>query len=155
MPACPHGCSSICVGDGIPAADSLYATYTGLNPLHWSAVQGSARLATEFRGDTTFGGTSAPPGRRSIVAALPGGTIVSGAMLETVLRLLPLTITWEDSAGAIATPSRPLTSPRRWPRRIPQAELLMVAGGTHVVPLERKELVAERVERFLRERVGL
>ncbi len=38
---------------------------------------------------------------------------------------------------------------------IPQAELLMVAGGTHVVPLERKELVAERVERFLRERVGL
>jgi pimeloyl-ACP methyl ester carboxylesterase len=38
---------------------------------------------------------------------------------------------------------------------IPDSELLMVAGGTHVVPLERKELVAERVERFLRERVGL
>ena len=29
----------------------------------------------------------------------------------------------------------------------------MVAGGTHVVPLERKELVRERVEHFLRERV--
>ena len=38
---------------------------------------------------------------------------------------------------------------------IPDSELLMVAGGTHVVPLERKELVAERVERFLRERVGI
>ena len=38
---------------------------------------------------------------------------------------------------------------------IPGSELLMVAGGTHVVPLERKDLVAERIERFLRERAGL
>jgi pimeloyl-ACP methyl ester carboxylesterase len=36
---------------------------------------------------------------------------------------------------------------------LPQGELMMASGGTHVVPLERKELVAERVERFLRERV--
>lgn len=36
---------------------------------------------------------------------------------------------------------------------MPQAELLMVQGGTHVVPLERKDLVAARVEKFLRERV--
>lgn len=38
---------------------------------------------------------------------------------------------------------------------LPLGELLMVAGGTHVVPLERKELVSERVEVFLRERVGV
>ena len=38
---------------------------------------------------------------------------------------------------------------------LPQAELMMVQGGTHVVPLERKELVAARVEKFLRERVGV
>ena len=38
---------------------------------------------------------------------------------------------------------------------IPHAELMMVQGGTHVVPLERKELVAARVEKFLRERVGV
>ena len=79
-------------GDGIPATDSLYTTFTGMTPLHWSATQGSARLVTEFRADTTFGGTSAPPGRRSIMAALPPRTIVSSAMLETVLRLLPLSI---------------------------------------------------------------
>ena len=36
---------------------------------------------------------------------------------------------------------------------MPQAELLMVQGGTHVVPLERKEIVASGVEKFLRERV--
>jgi hypothetical protein len=89
-------------GDGIPATDSLYATFSALTPLHWSASQGPARLVTEFRGDTTFGGTSAPPGRRSIVAALPPGTIVNGVMLETVLRLLPLTVTWEDSASVMS-----------------------------------------------------
>jgi pimeloyl-ACP methyl ester carboxylesterase len=36
---------------------------------------------------------------------------------------------------------------------MPQAELLTVPGGTHVAPLERKELVAAKVEAFLRERV--
>jgi pimeloyl-ACP methyl ester carboxylesterase len=38
---------------------------------------------------------------------------------------------------------------------IPQAELLMVQGGTHVAPLERKEQVAARLELFLHERVGV
>jgi len=38
---------------------------------------------------------------------------------------------------------------------LPNAELVMVSGGTHVVPIERAELVRERVEKFLRERVGL
>src|SRR5580700_4302475 len=38
---------------------------------------------------------------------------------------------------------------------LPQGELLMVQGATHVAPLERKELVAAQVEKFLRERVGV
>lgn len=38
---------------------------------------------------------------------------------------------------------------------LPRGELLMAAGGTHIVPLERKEMVAEHMERFLRDRVGL
>jgi pimeloyl-ACP methyl ester carboxylesterase len=37
----------------------------------------------------------------------------------------------------------------------PLAELLMVAGGTHIVPLERRDLVRERVLRFLHERIGV
>ena len=38
---------------------------------------------------------------------------------------------------------------------LPKGELLMVAGGTHAVPIERHELVRDRVQRFLRERVGV
>jgi pimeloyl-ACP methyl ester carboxylesterase len=43
---------------------------------------------------------------------------------------------------------------RRMATYIPHAELLMVPGGTHAAPLERKELVNRHVERFLRERVS-
>ena len=90
------------VGDGIPAADSLVAGIVDLHPIHWSSTLGSARLAAEFRGDTVFGATSAPTGRRSMVAAIPNGTFVSGPMLETVLRLLPLQSGWEDSTGTLS-----------------------------------------------------
>lgn len=38
---------------------------------------------------------------------------------------------------------------------LPQGELLMVQGGTHAAPIERRELVRERIERFFRERVGV
>jgi pimeloyl-ACP methyl ester carboxylesterase len=39
-------------------------------------------------------------------------------------------------------------------KAIPGAELLLLEGGTHVAPLEQHAVVAERIERFLVERVG-
>ena len=38
---------------------------------------------------------------------------------------------------------------------MPRAELLMVPGATHVVPIERRELVNERVSKFLQEHLGV
>lgn len=78
--------------------DSLFSDLLALRPLHWNDRIGGARLAAEFRGDTAFGATSGPPGSRSIVAMVPSGTFLNSAMLETVLRALPLTQSWEDSA---------------------------------------------------------
>lgn len=89
-------------GDGIPASDSVFADLATLHPVHWSSALGEARLAAEFRGDSAFGATSAPQGRRSIVAEVPAGTILSAAMLETELRLLPLRTTWEDSTTTLS-----------------------------------------------------
>lgn len=89
-------------GDGTPYTDSLFADLSGLRPMHWSAMLGASRLAAEFRGDTVFGMTSAPAGRRSMIGAIPNGAIVSTAMLETVLRLLPLQIAYEDSATIVS-----------------------------------------------------
>jgi hypothetical protein len=90
-------------GDGTAAFnDSLFADLSALRPLHWSSSLGGSRLAAEFRGDTVFGATSAPTGRRSMIGVVPAGTFVSSAMLETVLRLLPLQSTWEDSAATVS-----------------------------------------------------
>ena len=89
-------------GDGIPAADSLFADLATLQPVHWSSTLGQAKLAAEFRGDTVYAGMSAPPGRRSMVASVPARTLVSAAMLETVLRLLPLQQAWEDSTTTLS-----------------------------------------------------
>jgi hypothetical protein len=81
--------------------DSLF-TDPSLRPMHWSATLGNARLGAEFRADTVYGATSAPTGRRSMVGVVPTGSIVSSAMLETVLRVLPLQQTWEDSASVMS-----------------------------------------------------
>jgi hypothetical protein len=89
-------------GDGIPSADSLYADMATLRPIHWSATTGAAHLALEFRSDSAFGGTSSPGGRRTMALAVPPGSMVSGAMLETVLRLLPLAMAWEDSVSLLS-----------------------------------------------------
>lgn len=84
--------------DSAVDTDSLFTDLVGFRPLHWGARIGGARVSAEFRGDTAFGGTSGPPGRRSIVASVPSVTFINWGMLETVLRLLPLSASWEDSA---------------------------------------------------------
>ncbi|HVX40141.1 MAG TPA: hypothetical protein VHB25_11250 [Gemmatimonadaceae bacterium] len=94
---------------GVPAVDSLYADGADLHALHWSAAQGDAHLVMEFRGDTAYGGTSAPPGRHSSIASVPAGTLVNGAMLENVLRLLPLQPTFEDSTTTLSVTLGDLT----------------------------------------------
>ena len=43
----------------------------------------------------------------------------------------------------------------RMARALPDAELLVIEDGTHTAPLERPELVNQRVERFLAERLPL
>jgi hypothetical protein len=88
--------------DALPTVDSLFVDPVGLRPMHWSSTLGQARLAVEFRGDTVYGATSAPTGRRSIVTTIPRGTFVNGAMLDAALRLLPLSSAWEDSASTLS-----------------------------------------------------
>jgi hypothetical protein len=97
----------------IAFADSLF-TDPLLRPLHWSATLGNSRLGAEFRADTVYGATSAPSGRRSMVGVVPIGALVSSAMLESVLRVLPLRSAWEDSASIVSvTPATNAVVPAR------------------------------------------
>jgi len=85
------------------ATDSLLVRRDDLRPLHWGATLGPARLSAEFVADTAlFGATSGPTGRRSVVANVPAGALVSASMLETMLRLLPLQAGWHDSTVSVS-----------------------------------------------------
>jgi hypothetical protein len=82
------------MGGGIPGLDSLIASRDALAPLHWGASTGLAKLAAEFTGDTLYGATSSPLGKRSLVAAAPRGVIASEGMLDELLQLAPLDYGW-------------------------------------------------------------
>ncbi len=116
------------IGDRIAATDSLFVD-PALHPMHWSAMLGQARLAAEFRSDSAYGATSGPPGRRSIVMAVPPRTVVSGAMLESILRIAPIQIGWEDT---VATLSVSLTGASVSPTRmyVVSEDRVRVPAGT-------------------------
>ncbi len=85
----------------VPWAESLYVS-PDFRALHWSSTLGLARLATEFVGDSMLGAAGAGRSKQNIV--LPGrpDMLVNGAMVETMLALLPLTETWSDSAEVVS-----------------------------------------------------
>src|SRR2546430_10021645 len=81
------------------SVDTLVTDYTTLMPLHWGATQqmptsgtmgAAARVVIEFRADSMIGVISAPSGRRTIVAPMPGGALLTAAHTETDLRALPI-----------------------------------------------------------------
>jgi hypothetical protein len=98
------------VSDFSSDADSLWADIVNFRALHWGAKNGGMRVSAEFRGDSAYGATTAPTGKRSLITVVPRGTFINNAMLETVLRLLPLTSTWEDSASTLTGEFSTLTT---------------------------------------------
>ncbi|HYC50215.1 MAG TPA: hypothetical protein VEB19_03810 [Gemmatimonadaceae bacterium] len=84
----------------VAAVESLYVSQ-GMQPLRWSGALGPASLAMVFARDSIFGATSGPGGRQSVVVAGAPTMIVSLAMLEALLPLLPLTEYWRDSVSAV------------------------------------------------------
>lgn len=94
------------------SVDTLVADYTTLTPLHWGATQqmptsgtlaAAARIAIEFRADSMIGVIAAPSGRRTIVAPMPGGALLTAAHTETALRALPVGPGWRDSVSVVVT----------------------------------------------------
>ena len=94
------------------SVDTLVTDYTTLMPLHWGATQqmptsgtmgAAARIVIEFRADSMIGVISAPSGRRTIVAPMPGGVLLTAAHTETALRALPIGAGWRDSVSVVIT----------------------------------------------------
>ena len=85
----------------VAAVESLYVSQD-MRVLRWSASQGPATLAMVFARDSVFGATSGPGGRQSVLAPVPPKLLVSTAMLEALLPLLPLSAHWRDSVSVLA-----------------------------------------------------
>jgi hypothetical protein len=94
------------------AVDTLVTDHTTLTPLHWGATQqmptsgsmaAAARVVIEFSADSMIGVISAPSGRRTIVAPMPGGALLTAAQTETALRALPVVGGWHDSVDVVVT----------------------------------------------------
>lgn len=96
----------------LPALDSLYLGALTLQPLHWSARLGLARVAAAFALDTIFGGTESPLGKQNIIMPKPGRLVINGEMLDAVLHLAPLAVGWRDSVMLLVTePAAAVTTP--------------------------------------------
>ena len=85
----------------VPAAETLYVS-TAMRPLQWYAAQGPAMIGVSFVGDTVFAAMRAPSGKQQMVIASRPDLIVSQAMLEATMALLPLSPAWSDSTGVLA-----------------------------------------------------
>ena len=94
------------------SVDTLVTDYFTLTPLHWGATQqmptsgsmaAAARVVMEFRADSMIGVISAPSGRRTIVAPMPGGAFLTASHAETALRGLPIGAGWHDSVSVVVT----------------------------------------------------
>ena len=85
----------------VPAAESLYLA-PDVRPAHWSSAIGAARLGLEFVGDSIYGATTTPMGRQNVVLGARPDLLVSGAMAEALMPLLPLDSVWRDSVAVFA-----------------------------------------------------
>lgn len=85
----------------VPAADSLFLA-SDMRPIHWSSELGSSRLGAEFSADSIFGAVVTPAARRSMILGIPPDLLVSTAMIEALVALLPIAPDWSDSASVLA-----------------------------------------------------
>jgi hypothetical protein len=84
----------------VPAVETVYVA-PDMRPLHWYATQGGATLGATFVGDTVFGAVSGPAGKQNLILAGRSDLLVSQALIESLLPLLPLTPEWTDSANVL------------------------------------------------------
>ena len=85
----------------VATLDSLFLAFD-LRPMHWSSALGRSRLGAEFSADSMFGAVATPAARRSMILGIPPDLLVSTAMAEALVPLLPIAADWSDSAAVLA-----------------------------------------------------
>ena len=77
-------------GTAVPTLDSLWLARADLAPLRWVATVDRTQLAASFARDSIFGAVQSYAGRFSFGAGVLPGVLVTPAMTEKLVELLPL-----------------------------------------------------------------
>ena len=112
-------------GTVVPTNDSLWVARADLTPIRWVASIDRTQLAASFTPDSVFGALQSYRGRASFAAALLPGVLVTPAMAERVVELLPL------RSGYRATASLLLLD-MGTPRTLPTELFVESEARTHV-----------------------
>lgn len=83
------------------ASDSLVVRRADLQPLHWTATLGAARLAAEFTPDTVFGAMTSPLGKQTLIFPNRPDLLVNPMAVDELFAALPLATGWRDSASVL------------------------------------------------------
>lgn len=114
-------------------ADSLFLSRDGLVPRRRAAAMGPVRIALTFAADSVRGMMTAPGGE-SLAVSLPTvtGLVASGAMLESLLTVVPLAEGWAATAVQVApSPTGTALAPATF--RVLAADSVTVPAGTFAV----------------------
>ena len=88
-------------GTAIATYDSLHLRRADLTPVRWSARNGVSQLAVSFTNDSMFAALQDYQGRGSFAAGIPPGALLTPAMVDRVLALVPLSLGYRSGASLV------------------------------------------------------
>ena len=89
------------MGSAVPTLDSLWLSRADLTPLRWVASVDRTQLAASFARDSVFGAVQSYAGRFSFAAGVLPGVLVTAAMAEKIVELLPLRVGYRAGASLL------------------------------------------------------
>jgi len=118
-------------GTAIATYDSLHLHRVDLTPVRWTARNGLSQLAVSFTQDSMFVALQDYQGRGSFASAIPPGALLTPAMVDELLTLLPLADGYHANASLVMIDSG---APRPVPATISVEGSASVALATPAVP---------------------
>lgn len=99
-------------GTAIATYDSLHLRRVDLAPVRWSARNGVSQIAVSFTTDSMFAALQDYQGRGSFAAGIPPGALITPAMVDRLLALVPLSASYRSGASLVNIEDRgPQTVP--------------------------------------------
>jgi hypothetical protein len=88
-------------GTAIATYDSLHLRRADLTPTRWTARNGVSQLAVSFTNDSMFAALQDYQGRGSFAAGIPPGALITPAMVDRLLALVPLSSGYRSGASLV------------------------------------------------------